>query len=228
MTVGVFLRGLLWVVAMILLGVSLRSLGQEIPLDSSWIDSRVRGQGIAGEWLFLGAGVLFTSLGLPRQMLSFFGGYAFGVTLGCLLSLLASVAGCILVFYLSRLLGRTLVERWFPLPLRRIDRFVAAHPLHMTLLIRLLPVGSNLATNVAAGVSSMRGMPFFTGSLLGYLPQTLIFALIGSGFVLEPGWRIQAGILLFLCSSLLGWHLYRRNRAGFQQLEKTAEACSHS
>ncbi|HSJ47510.1 MAG TPA: VTT domain-containing protein, partial [Gammaproteobacteria bacterium] len=90
--------------------------------------------------------------------------------------------------------------------------FVGDHPLRTILLIRLLPLGSNLATNLAAGISRMGTRPFAAGSALGYLPQTLVFALIGSGIAVDPLWRIGTGILLFLLSGLLGLSLYRHFR----------------
>jgi uncharacterized membrane protein YdjX (TVP38/TMEM64 family) len=57
-------------------------------------------------------------------------------------------------------------------------------------------------------------MPFFTGSALGYIPQTLIFALIGSGINLDPTLRISVGVALFILSGVLGVYLYRRYRHG--------------
>ncbi|MFT5539807.1 MAG: putative membrane protein YdjX (TVP38/TMEM64 family), partial [Alphaproteobacteria bacterium] len=80
------------------------------------------------------------------------------------------------------------------------------------LLIRLLPVGSNLLTNLAAGVSGVRAVPFVAGSTLGYVPQTLIFALVGSGLHIEPALRIGASVVLFVVSGMLGVYLFRRYR----------------
>jgi uncharacterized membrane protein YdjX (TVP38/TMEM64 family) len=67
----------------------------------------------------------------------------------------------------------------------------------MTVLIRLLPVGSNLLTNLAAGISSIRSKHFFSGTLLGYLPQTLVFALVGSGVHIAPALKLALAIGLF-------------------------------
>ena len=80
----------------------------------------------------------------------------------------------------------------------------------MTLLIRLLPLGSNLVTNLVAGVSSVRATAFITGSMVGYVPQTIIFALLGSGISLEPELRITLSAVLFVLSGALGYYLYRR------------------
>ena len=84
----------------------------------------------------------------------------------------------------------------------------------MTLLIRLLPLGSNLVTNLAAGVSSVGAAPFFLGSSIGYLPQTLVFALVGSGFSVDPELRIAISVVLFIVSGFLGVTLYRKYRHG--------------
>ena len=85
----------------------------------------------------------------------------------------------------------------------------------MTLLIRFLPIGSNLVINLVAGVSGVRGLPFFLGSLIGYLPQTVVFALVGSGISIEPIFRISLGASLFFFSGMLGIYLFRRYRREF-------------
>lgn len=84
----------------------------------------------------------------------------------------------------------------------------------MTLLIRLLPVGNNLLTNLAAGISSIRPTAFFSGSYLGYLPQTLVFALVGSGVNISQPLKIGLAAALFVVSGLLGVYLYRHHRHG--------------
>jgi uncharacterized membrane protein YdjX (TVP38/TMEM64 family) len=210
----VLLRGLLFILSMLALGYLLESTQLGELLDKAWIDTQVRGKGLAGEMLFVGMGMVFTAVGLPRQALSFLAGYAFGFLYGGLLGLLVTVLGCMLSFYYARLFGRRLVQSRFPGRIRKLDDFIHDNPLSMTLLIRLLPVGSNLITNLMAGVSSVRGTPFFTGSALGYIPQTLVFALIGSGINLDPTVRISLGVALFLLSAVLGVYLYRRYRHG--------------
>jgi uncharacterized membrane protein YdjX (TVP38/TMEM64 family) len=157
-------------------------------------------------------GAVMTAMGLPRQAISFLGGYAFGFGLGTTLSLLASLVGCVLAFSYARLLGRSVVQARFPDRIRRLDSFLHDNPLSMALLLRLLPVGSNALTNLAAGVSGVRAIPFFIGSLIGYVPQTVIFTLLGSGIHLNPEIRIGASIVLFVMSGALGLYLFRRYR----------------
>ena len=113
----------------------------------------------------------------------------------------------------ARWLAHDFVAGHLPARLRRADTFLADNTFSMALLIRLLPVGSNVLTNLAAGISSAGALTFFLGSALGYVPQMLIFALLGSGINLDPGVRITASVALFLASAGLGIYLFRRYRA---------------
>jgi uncharacterized membrane protein YdjX (TVP38/TMEM64 family) len=68
-------------------------------------------------------------------------------------------------------------------------------------------------TNLAAGVSSVAALPFIAGSAAGYVPQTVIFALVGTGVQVDPVLRIGLSVVLFVASAGLGLYLYRRVRA---------------
>ncbi|MEW6131780.1 MAG: VTT domain-containing protein [Pseudomonadota bacterium] len=210
----VWLRGSFLILSLIGIGLLLKGAGLEHLFERAWIDANVRGNGLHGYGLFLAAGMLMTAVGLPRQVVAFFGGYAFGVMAGLLLGALAALGGCILSFYYARLFGRSLVRRMFPDKLQRFDEFISGHPFSMTLLVRLLPVGSNLVTNLIAGVSRIPKLAFFGGSLVGYLPQTLVFALAGSGLTVGSQWQIGVSVILLIVSGLLGVRLYRRMRHG--------------
>ncbi|MGB5443363.1 MAG: VTT domain-containing protein [Gammaproteobacteria bacterium] len=203
------IRGLVFVAALVAIGYLLGGV-----LDRAWVDTHVRGRGITGELLFVVAGALLISAGLSRQVVAFLGGYAFSFLAGTLLALVATVAGCIITFYYARLLCSSFVSRRYSGHIREVDNFIRENTFSMTLLFRLLPVGSNLMVNLAAGVSSVRGTPFFSGSLLGYIPQTLVFALIGSGTSVDQHWQVAVAVAMFIASAMLGIYLYRKHRYG--------------
>lgn len=191
-------------------------------LTNDWIETHIMGQGLAGEALFVGLAALATGLGLPRQVVSGLAGYAFGLALGSALALAGTVAGCVGAFYYARVLARAPIQNKFSGRVRKLDDFLHDNTFSMTLLVRMLPVGSNVATNLAAGVSSVRAAPFFGGSALGYAPQTVIFALLGSGVAVDPGLRISLSVVLFVASALLGVYLYRHFRHG-KSLDKSLD-----
>ncbi len=213
MNARVVFKGLALILSLALLGWLFNSSDMGDSVNEAWIDAHVRGHGFSGELLFLLMGGLFTAIGLPRQVIAFLGGYAFDVGLGTLLGALAALLGCALSFVYARFFGKDLLRARLGERAGRFDRFIHHHPFSMTVLVRLLPVGSNVLTNLAAGISSIRPLPFFLGTLVGYLPQTLIFALVGSGTQINPVLKIGLAIVLFLVSVVLGLYLYRRTRA---------------
>lgn len=212
MRARVILKGLALILSLALLGYLFNTSNLGSSVNEAWIDARVRGHGLNGALLFLLMGGLFTAIGLPRQVIAFLGGYAFGVWLGMLLGALAALLGCMLSFAYARFFGQGFLRARLGERAGRFDRFVHDHPFSMTVLIRLLPVGSNLLTNLAAGISSIRPAYFFSGTLIGYLPQTLVFALVGSGVHIAPMLKLALAIALFLVSMAFGVYLYRRQR----------------
>lgn len=210
----VWLRGIFLILSLIGLGLVFKNAGLGHVFEREWIDANVRGHGYQGYIVFLGAGAVITAIGLPRQIVAFFGGYVFGMLAGTLLGAVAALGGCVMAFCYARLFGRSLVMRMFPEKLRRFDSFIRGDAFAMTLLIRLLPVGSNLITNLVAGVSSIPVVGFLAGSFVGYLPQALIFALAGSGLTVDSRWRIGSSIVLFIVAGLMALPLYRRMRHG--------------
>ncbi len=214
MSLRALFKGLLLIASLVALGFLAKHGHLADMLSERWIDAEVRGHGGAGYLIFLAMGTITTAVGFPRQVVAFLAGYAFGFVSGSALGTLATLLGCILAFYYARWFGRGLVAHRFPGRIRKVDDFLRGHPFSMAMVIRLLPVGSNVATNLLAGVTSVRGLPFFAGSGVGYLPQTLVFALAGSGVHFNPALRLTLAGALFVVSSLIGVWLYRRHRHG--------------
>jgi uncharacterized membrane protein YdjX (TVP38/TMEM64 family) len=214
MKIRTYLPGLVFLATLVAIGYVIESGMLRGLLSQDWIDREVRGKGIPGELLFIAVGGVATAVAVPRHIVSFLGGYAFGLGPGTLLALAATEFGCLLTFFYGRLVGRPLVSARLGSRVRRIEDFLAANPFSMTLLIRLLPVGNNFATSLAAGVSRVPGRPFLLGSLLGYLPQTFVFTLAGSGVEMGGGLRVALAVLFFVVSGAIGIWLYRRYRHG--------------
>jgi uncharacterized membrane protein YdjX (TVP38/TMEM64 family) len=204
------LKGLTLIVVFVAVGLVFEHWSFHDLLDSGWVDNSVRGKGLAGLALFLGVGALVVAIGLPRQAVCFLAGYGFGLGKGFVLASAASLLGCAIAFFFARFLARDLVARRLANRARRIDSFLGRNPFSTTVMIRFLPVGSNVLTNLLAGLSSVPPSPFLLGSLVGYVPQTVVFALLGSGVRVQPTLRFGIGLALFLISAVLGVILYRR------------------
>ena len=166
-------------------------------------------------WLaFAAVGTGLVSIGLPRIILAAVGGAMFGVVLGTLWSAVAAALAILAPFLYSRHLGRELVARRTGRRLQRFDDLLGEHGFMVVLLIRLCPVGNNFLTNYLAGVTAIPLGTFLTASFLGYLPQNLIFALLGSGFTDHPHLRLWGGIGLLVAFSLFFLWYFRRSKEG--------------
>ena len=158
----------------------------------------------AGALLMVLAGGLLSAAGIPRSVTAFAGGYAFGAWTGLALSLAAQLLGCAATYLWAALIGRDwarhrVAGRW-----ARLHATLVRRPFTATLTLRLLPVGSNLVLNLAAGLAGIPPAPFMAATVLGYLPQTTIFALLGSGVHVDRNTQLALAAGLFAASAMLG------------------------
>lgn len=196
-----WLKGAFLLAGLVAAGFTARSLGTGVL------------SGAAPTWrgaaILVLAGGLLTAAGVPRQVVAFAGGYAFGAWRGSGLALLAQLLGCAGDFFWARAFARDWAVRRLRGRLAAAQRRLVARPFTTTLTLRLLPVGNNLLLNLAAGAAGLKATPFLLASLAGYLPQTAIFALAGSGVHLDHTVQLGVGAALFAASAVLGVVLLR-------------------
>ncbi|WP_431281074.1 TVP38/TMEM64 family protein [Humitalea sp. 24SJ18S-53] len=197
-------------------GWLLRTLG--VAPGTAWADQYLAGGGVLAEILFVAVGTLASAVGVPRQAVAFVGGYAFGAVAGSALALAAQVVGAALAFGWARLIGKAWAERRlagrFGPRIRPLRDTLVNNPFGATLALRLLPIGNNLALNLLAGMAGIAAGPFLVASAIGYLPQTVIFALLGKGVRVDGVWQMALAAALFVIAAVIGFWLLQRHRAG--------------
>ena len=207
--------------ALLVLGL----VGAGLVLRRFGLDDAIGHAGEQGPLVFMALAAVACTVGVPRQAVAYAGGFAFGFWPGAILALTAEAVGCIVNFYWARLVAR----RWAAAILARsgqkggriarLERFLVANAFTATLTLRLLPVGNNLALNLLAGVSGVAPIPFLAASVLGYVPQTAVFALLGGGVRVSQGVQIALAAVLMAASIALGLYLLKRSNAGRLQSE---------
>jgi uncharacterized membrane protein YdjX (TVP38/TMEM64 family) len=180
-------------------------------LNQEWLKQVCSAPGGYGELIYLGLGGILVGIGFSRQVVCFLGGFVFGPGKGLVLATMASGLGCLLAVGAARLF-RSRFRNRFGSRLDKIDAFLSQNSFHAAMAIRFLPVGSNLLTNVGAGVSRISVPGFFWGSMIGYLPQTVIFTVMGSGVGVSSYWMITMGTVLLGASALLSQRMFRSYR----------------
>lgn len=179
-------------------------------LQESWMDTHIRGQGFAGIGLYIGLVALLTAVGVPRQICSFLGGYVFGVVLGTVWATIGTAVACALTFGYARFVGQAaLQKRWGP-RLKPFNDFLCQAPFVLTAVVRIVPLGSNFLTNLAAGISTIPALPFLSGSCVGFIVQNAIFALMGSGLRFSTTGHAVLSAVLYVLSLSLGYWVFRR------------------
>lgn len=210
-----FLRVFRYALPFLFLGavaVLARQCGLGGMLDEQWMDTHVRGNGIAGWGIFFVVCGVMSSLGVPRQIFAFLGGYVFGVALGLVLSTLAATVGCAVLYTYARRFSPSAVSGFLQRgKIGVFERFFRESPFSTTLVIRLLPFGNNTVANLFAGTAHISAPAFIGGSCLGFVPQMLIFALLGAGMQAKSTTRFLLSGGLFVLSAIVALLLYRRS-----------------
>ncbi len=198
-------RPVLLLLGLVAAGLALQHLG---------LDAGIAAAGQRGPLAFVAVATAACAVGVPRQVVAYSGGLAFGFWPGAALALLAEALGCAVDFFWARWAARPWAARWLARAgagrLDRLRQFLIANTFTATLTLRLLPVGNNLLLNLLAGVSGVTAGPFLLASALGYVPQTAVFALLGGGVRVSQGAQMAVAVALFAVSIALGLILLRR------------------
>jgi len=166
--------------------------------------------GVAGVAVFLLFCALATALGLPRQFFAFSAGFAYGVFSGVVFSSLGAIVGCAITFMCSRRLLSHRVKARYPDAINTMNRLLREDVFLKILALRLQPFGTNFITNVSAGVTHISTVQFLVSSWLGYLPQMLVFSLLGAGVRIGSNAYLVFSLSMLCLSLAIGYWLYRK------------------
>lgn len=183
-------------------------------LRRAGLEDGIHQAGAQGPLAFVLVGAGLCAVGVPRQVVAYAGGLAFGALGGTGLALLAEVAGAAVSFGWAGTLARPWAMRMLARRqggrLARLRARLLHQPFTTTLTLRLLPVGNSLLLSLLAGVAGLPAVPFLLASAIGFLPQTLVFALIGRGVQVDAGVQVGLGLVLLAVSVAGGIVLMRR------------------
>ena len=114
-----------------------------------------------------------------------------------------------MIFGLTKWLGRPLFKQKVGEYLTAIENHTKADGLLLVIIMRQLPLTS-LLINVLIGLTSISWAIFMLGSIIGLLPETIIFSLFGSSlqesFILRVSVASSLWIILILAIRLFFRH----------------------
>lgn len=153
-----------------------------------------------------------TAVGLPRQIAAFIAGINLGAMIGVIVATLATTLGCWLTFLAARYLFSERVKKKYPSQLNKLSVFLGEQTFLKALVIRILPLGSNFITNIVAGVSDVSARKYVAGSCVGFIPQMVIFSLLGSGMKLADNTQLMMSGILLVVAVLLSVYMMKMHR----------------
>jgi len=149
----------------------MRALPFSAEEDAGWLN---------GKLAYLIFASLLVSIGCPRQLISFFAAYFFGLWMGIVLGVVSTTIACAFSFSIASFF-QTSLRGLLKGKLKLAFDFWKENTFFSTMIWRFIPAGSNLLTNLVAGAFGISALPFILGSAVGYVPHTIIFALLGAG-----------------------------------------------
>jgi uncharacterized membrane protein YdjX (TVP38/TMEM64 family) len=201
---AVFLVTALAVVRFSPLGAYLKISNTEV------LQARLREFSNLAPAVFLLAGAFMIMIGTPRSVISILGGIVFGLFWGILLALLAAMLGSTIIFLLTKWLGRPLFKQKVGGYLKVIENHTRADGFLLVLIMRQLPLTS-LLINVLLGLTSISLGIFLLGSIVGLLPETIIFALFGSSLQESFALRVSIASSLWVLLIVVVRLFFRRS-----------------
>jgi uncharacterized membrane protein YdjX (TVP38/TMEM64 family) len=128
----------------------------------------------------VGGAALLTAALVPRTLLSAVGGLLFGWLPGAWYILLGVTIGATVAYTVGHFLGREFMARHLKGRLLHIEQAVANRGILAVALCRMVPIVPFAISNYVFGTTSVRYLTFVTGTVLGALPATLVYAALGS------------------------------------------------
>ena len=140
---------------------------------------------------------------LPAFLITFANANLFGWWQGAILSWSSAMLGAALCFYISKILGRDIVEKLTSKAgLENVDKFFEKYGKQSILIARLLPFISFDIVSYAAGLTSMGFLSFFIATGLGQLPATIVYSYVG-GMLTGGTQLLVTGLLILFALSIL-------------------------
>ncbi|KJS33091.1 MAG: hypothetical protein VR64_04090 [Desulfatitalea sp. BRH_c12] len=136
---------------------------------------------IVGFCFFIATGGLLISVGIPRIWISAAAGAVYGLALGLVLAMAASILGSAALFWMGKTLLSDMLQKRAAGKIADWKTGFEKNAFWWVLYLRLFPLANATLTSLLCGTCRIPFGAFAGASLIGFLPYTLIFAAFGDG-----------------------------------------------
>ena len=146
--------------------------------------------------LFVVAFSLLIGVGMPRLWVSAIAGALFGTLWGIPLALAATVVGAAIVYWTGQAALAGMVRRRMGTQLAIWQARFEANAFWWVLYLRLFPLSNATLAGLLCGACRIPLRAYLAGSLIGFIPLTVVFAVFGNGGARGNLYLVGLGFML--------------------------------
>ena len=195
MTVSLFFAG----IAVLIRNETVRFHIMNIP----YLVESLAGVGFPGKMglravLFVAAFSLLIGVGMPRLWVSAIAGALFGTLWGIPIALAATVLGAAIVYWIGQAVLAGMVRNRMGPRLTIWQARFEANAFWWVLYLRLFPLSNATLAGLLCGACRIPLRAYLAGSLIGFIPLTVVFAVFGSGGARGNLYLVGLGFMLII------------------------------
>ncbi len=211
---------------MVVGAVILKSPAAHNLISTEAIKGYVQDLGIGGHLLFFIVLLLTVPLPIPSLPIIISGGYIYGLVTGTILTIIATIVGSAISFYLVRKLGKPFLERF--VEKKQINHFTSIFQKRGTLAIAIsyaLPFFPADEISFILGLTKIKFRTFMIFCIIGTFPRSLILNYFGRNLTL--GLSLENVLLLLVSVIIMSIYIFREKMKIFffkeiREIEKEA------
>lgn len=144
-----------------------------------------------------------TLIFLPAGIYALASGLTFGSLLGTFLTVIGTTLSGIIAFYISKLLGRDIVQKIVGNRAKNIDNIVKNKGMIYVIYLRIVPILPFDAVSYAAGLTQISIFHFALGTLIGSLPGAFVYNYLGSNMMNFNSIKFKISVIIVVSVSLV-------------------------
>jgi len=139
---------------------------------------------------------------VPLFLVAGANGFIFGVAWGIVITLVGALLGATVAFYLARVIARDYFSKRLSRYLPQVDEMSKKSGAKVIFLARLVPILPSSVISYAAGLSKVSFGGFFVASVLGKLPEIIVYTFLGHSLERAEGLLTKVTVVIILISLL--------------------------
>ncbi len=205
------------VLLLIAVALSMESVREQL-FDIESIRQRLHPRGELGPRLMsygiFAAGFAFLiAVGMPRVWVAIVAGSLYGALLGSAIGFVTTLIGASGTYILGKSLFRSVMRRRMGRRLSIWNQRFRENALRWTIYARLFPISNATLTSLICGACKIRFRDYFLANMVGFLPSTVVYAMLGSGAAKQNYWQFGVGIGAFMLAIAFQFWWVRRERS---------------